>query len=576
MFRPWKLSTPNLLLLLVLSHSAIGANIEFKPAVNYPVGSTPRAVAAADFNGDGKMDVAVANFGDPSANDDGSVSILLGNGDGTYQKGTAFAAGKNPCPAYPCGMAVGDFNGDGKPDIAVPNSANAVSVLLGNGDGTFRAALQVGVGSMPISVFANDLNGDGRPDLVVANFGDQSVSVLLSHGDGTFQTPVDYPTENNASAVALADLNSDGRLDVVVAIGPKGIETFLGNGDGTLQPGVVCTCGASVGPGWQSVSADALVAVADFNGDGKLDLATAFHHYNFLKASFYDASVLIGNGDGTFQTPISTDLTSESGSPPSPAASDFDGDGHPDLTVAFPGLVYALQGRGDGTVVQPPVSFNVGSGVQAYTDAITVADLDGNKTPDVVVTNAVENTISVLLNTASTNFSIAAAAPTPGTLTGGQSVTSTISLNLLNTFDNPVSLGCSVQPAQPGSPTCSLTPSSVTFDASGKATADLTITAGTAASSLTQPSTRGDFQPWQLVWLPIAGLALAGAGFQRNRSNRGRQLGSLAVVFLLAGLIVQGGCGGGDNNSKAQTYTVTVDAKSGTAQHSTTLTLMVQ
>jgi hypothetical protein len=204
-----------------------------------------------------------------------------------------------------------------------------------------------------------------------------------------------------------------------------------------------------------------------------------------------------------------------------------------------------------------------------------VADLDNNKTPDVVVTNAVDNTISVLLNTASTDFSIAATAPAPRTLTVGQSATSTISLNLLNAFDNPVSLSCSVQPTLPGS-TCSLTPSSVAFGARGKATADLTITAGTAVASMMPLSRRRDSRPWQLMWLPIAGIALAGAAAQRNYTNRARPLGIFVVVFLFAGLIFQGGCGGSDNKPKAQTYTVTVNAKSGTTQESTTLTLIVQ
>jgi hypothetical protein len=578
MFGQGKLLGATLVAVFALSHSALSAAIGFKPAVSYPAGTNPRAVVAADFNGDGKMDLAVANGGDPNVHDDGGVSILLGNGDGTYQTAKTFAAGKNPCPALPCGMTFGDFDSDGKMDVAVPNSTNAVSILFGNGDGTLQASVNVVAGNGPsMSVTSGDLNGDHELDLVVAN--SDSVSILLGNGDGTFQAQVDYPTAK-ISGLALADVNSDGKLDVVATIGTAGIVTFFGNGDGTLQSGVVCSCGAGL-VNHALVAAHGPPAVADFNGDGKADLALGYNHFSPFKFNFDEVDVLAGNGDGTFGPPISTGFQTEAVAFVLATSADFDGDGKVDLAVvAVPGLgVSILQGNGDGTV-QPPVRFEVGTLVGANTDAVVVADLDGTNSPDVVVTDGVNNNISVFLNTVSTDFSIAASKPSPNTVGPGQSATSTVSLSLLNASDNPVSLTCSVEPVQPGSPTCSLNPNSVTFDANGKASAQLTITAGTAAASFAQPSSRPPSQPWRFVWLPIAAFAVAGAGFRRNNSYPRRLLGFFVGYVLLAGLVFQSACGGGgsgrSSGPKGQSYTVTVTATSGSTQHSTTVTLTVQ
>lgn len=583
MFKQGKMTIASVLIVIGLGHAATGAAIGFKPAVNYPVGMNPRAVVTGDFNGDGKIDLVLANHGDASVNDDGGVSVLLGNGDGTYQSAQNYPAGKNPCPALGCTMAVADFNADRKLDLAVVNSNNAVSILLGNGDGTFQNNVDFATGNGPQSVVADDLNGDNAPDLVVLNLGDSTVSVLLGNGDGTFQSHVDYPAGTalifgHPTAVAVADVNADGKLDVVVAVGTSGIGTFFGNGDGTLQSAFGCSCGATLGNIINRVAAIGPITAADFNGDGKLDLSLNYAIHEWGGGSHGEGDVLLGNGDGTFEIPpISTGVGGAL------AATDFDRDRHFDLAGASPGVVSVARGNGDGTF-QPPVSFIVGSGNPAtsYTDAIAVADLDGDILPDVVVANSIENTVSVLLNTVSTDFSITASNASPSTVRPGQSATATVSLTLLNTFDNPASLGnpasltCLVQPVRAGSPTCSLNPNSATFDASGKATAQLTITAGKSAASLTRPSALGDFQPWQLAWVPIAGLAFAGAGFGRNNSGPRKRLGLFAGCFLVAILIFQSACGGSRVGPKAQTYTVTVTANSGTTQHSTTVTLTVQ
>jgi hypothetical protein len=180
-------------------------------------------VAVADVNGDGRLDLAVANYSYGASA--GSVSVLLGNGNGTFQGAVNFAVG-----SIPVSVAVADVNGDGRPDLVTANqSGNSVSVLLGNGNGTFQSAVNFGVGSSPRSVAVADVNGDGRPDLVTANFGSGSVSVLLGNGNGTFHSAVNFYASSPVSG-AVADVNGDGRPDLVAAsFGGANVSVLLGN-----------------------------------------------------------------------------------------------------------------------------------------------------------------------------------------------------------------------------------------------------------------------------------------------------------------------------------------------------------
>jgi hypothetical protein len=219
-----------------------------------------------DFKGDGVPDLVTSNFD----NNGNCISVLLGTGTGAFQPPANYPAG-----IYPEWTVSADFNGDGKLDLAVAGYETGVSVLLGNGDGTFRPAVSYATGAYPLWIAAGDFDQDGKQDLVVPDSGSNMVSVLLGNGDGTFQPHVDYPVGVVPYSVAVADFNGDGKPYLAVSNAvctfvsstcPRGtVSILLGNGDGTFQPGAQYLVGMSpVG-----------LAAADLNGDGGADVAVA-------------------------------------------------------------------------------------------------------------------------------------------------------------------------------------------------------------------------------------------------------------------------------------------------------------
>ena len=291
-------------------------------------GNAPHAVAIGDFNHDGKPDLATAN-----ASGFGNISILLGNGDGTFATAVTYPVG-----AASSGLAVGDFNGDGKQDLAVIYDEDAtVAILLGNGDGTFAAAVTYPVGpagAEPFGIAAADFNGDGKQDLVVANFNTSTLVIVLGNGDGSFGSPATYTVGNSPNALVVGDFNGDGKMDVATSNGDNTISVLLGNGDGSFAA-------ASIGTYPVGGEDPDSIAVGDFNGDGKLDLVVS-------NVTSGDVSILLGKGDGTF---AAASIYPVGQGPQAVVAGDFNGDGKLDLAVPLYGdsAVAILLGKGDGT-----------------------------------------------------------------------------------------------------------------------------------------------------------------------------------------------------------------------------------
>ncbi|MFZ0199952.1 MAG: FG-GAP-like repeat-containing protein [Candidatus Sulfotelmatobacter sp.] len=363
-------------------------------------------LVTADLTGNGKLDVVVSNLAGPNQTGKGVLGVLLGKGDGTFKPVVTFASGGYGASA----VAVADVNGDGVPDVVVANTCvsssncanGTVSVLLGKGNGTFKSPVTYSSGGQAaVSIAVADVNGDGKLDLLVANQtgesnGDGSIAVLLGNGNGTFQPAVTYDAGDSVtSSLAVADLNGDGKPDVVLANSGRGTVTvLLANGGGTFQQAVVYGSGGEI-----PVS----VAVADLNGDGNPDIIVANWYSGTL-------GVLLSKGNGTFQTAVT--YSSGGASPDSVVVADVNGDGKPDLIAAncgssqngygcgeTDGVVSVLPGYGDGTF-QPAVTFDSG----AFNDiSVAVADVNEDGKPDVLVGNQSggsngDGSVGVLLN----------------------------------------------------------------------------------------------------------------------------------------------------------------------------------
>jgi hypothetical protein len=340
-----------------------------------PLGA--HAMAIADFNRDGRLDIAVAS------DDDGTVNVLLGDQAG------AFARTMTTPPFGVSGLSIaaGDFNGDGSADLAMAGFG-VVAVLQSRGDGTFRATDLMGVGAGLTTVTAADLNGDGTLDLAEGSSDSGQMTVQLGRGDGTFQVPVVVATVRAPTEIAVGDMNGDGRPDLVVAGSGSGgyvLAVLLGDGKGGFAD-------AKVQP---TIRWPSHIGLGDFDGDGRLDVAvaTSMDRSDTL-------AIAAGNGDGTLGPslgyavgPGSTAL----------AVGDFDGDGRVDLAAASPppsepqgtlGTVTVILHQRDGSLAAAR-SFPVGSGSTSV--ALAPADLNGDGRLDLVSVNLSSATVSVLL-----------------------------------------------------------------------------------------------------------------------------------------------------------------------------------
>jgi hypothetical protein len=244
---------------LTLGITTLDASLapSFAAPVGYPTGAAPRWVAIGDLNGDGKPELATAN----GRYETDTVSVLANRGDGTFRPKRDYATGLGTVS-----VAIGDLNGDGKPELAVANAdADTVSVLRNRGDGTFEAHLDYATGLNPGSIAIGDLNGDGKPELATANAAG-SVSVLANRGDGTFPAHLDYAAGPAPDSLAIGDLNGDGKPELATAnAGANSVSVFPNRGDGSFE----------VKRDHATARTPLSVAIGDLNGDGKPDLATA-------------------------------------------------------------------------------------------------------------------------------------------------------------------------------------------------------------------------------------------------------------------------------------------------------------
>ncbi len=351
--------------------------VSFSPAMNSSVGGSPRYVTAGDFNGDGKLDVATAN------NTSNIVNVLLGTGTGSFTGPTNFTAGTTPVS-----LTVGDFNGDGIPDLVTANfDSSNVSVLLGTGTGSFSGPTNFAVGNIPVSVTVGDFNGDGKQDLAAANLGSNSVSVLLGMGTGSFGTAVNFTVGTTPRSVTMGDFNGDGKPDLAVANqNSNNVSVLLGTGTGSFTGPTNFTAGTN----------PYSVKVGDFNGDGKPDLAA-------VNVNSGNVSVLLGTGTGSFTGP--TNFTAGINAPSYITVGDFNGDGTPDLAAVSSNTssLSVLLGTGTGSFTAP-TNFTAGN-----SRSVTVGDFNGDGKPDLATANNSFGTVSVLLN--DTGGTVGPAAP---------------------------------------------------------------------------------------------------------------------------------------------------------------------
>ncbi|HEY49598.1 MAG TPA: hypothetical protein G4O13_06090 [Dehalococcoidia bacterium] len=359
-------SNYNLPLLIELPTEAALLVPIFHYKTDYATGGNPWSVAAADFNGDSYNDLAVANT------EDATVSVLMNNGNGTFRVKTDYSTGSEPTS-----VATADFDNDSDFDLAVANTwDDTVSVLLNNGNGTFQEKMDYETDMSPNSIAAADFNSDSYTDLAIANSWGDTVSVLLNNGDGTFQAKADFFTGSEPLAVIAADFDSDFDVDLAVAnywsdtVSILLYDEYFAFKDKTDFP-----------TGFSPVS----LFAADLDNDSDFDLATA--------NSWDDTvSVLLNNGDGTFQE--KTDYNTDS-YPSSVAAADFNNDSYPDLAVAneYSESVIVLLNKGDGTFWR-----KTGYATGTNPMSLVLADFDGDTYPDLAVVNSESNTISVMLN----------------------------------------------------------------------------------------------------------------------------------------------------------------------------------
>jgi pimeloyl-ACP methyl ester carboxylesterase len=362
----------------------------FQPPVNYGVGTVPQSIAMGDVNKDGTLDILA------TSNNNGSyaLGLLLGNGDGTFQNVVhIFGAG-----LYIASAALGDINNDSNLDlIAVDQYNNQLRVMLGYGNGAFQPPVDYATGFDPYAAVLADTNGDHNLDIAFVNAGTNNVGVLLGNGNGSFQTATYYAVGSTPVSIDVGDLNGDGKLDLVIANGGmNNVSVLLGNGNGTFQAATYYAAG--IGPN--------SIKLGHLNDDSKLDLAVA---NSSQSNGHYTASILLGNGNGSFQAPVSYDVGI---TPYAVALGDINGDNARDMVITNEdsNTMSVLLGNGDGSF-QAAIDYATGFSPRA----LGIGDFNNDARLDIAVANADSGNIGIYLNQA----------PFPATATPTNTATNT-------------------------------------------------------------------------------------------------------------------------------------------------------
>lgn len=367
----------------------------FLAPVSYATSGSPNDLTVADFNGDGKDDIAVVNYGIA-----GTVGVMLSNGDGTFQPEVDYPAG-----SYSADAAAADFNGDGKVDLAVSSMTGTINILLGNGDGTFGAPTAFAAPLSAHSVTVGDFNNDGEPDLATMNSG--TASVLLGNGDGTFRQHLDTPFVGNTNMIA-GDFNKDGNLDLATSntISTGTITLITGHGDGTFDPAINIA----------AYSAPVYVAAGDFNHDGYDDFAVA----NSYAAT--SMSIVMNKGDGTYAPPVTYNIAQtgyeiEIG--------DFNQDGYQDYAVRGATQYQVGYGKGDGTFYD---SLNFATPAGRFESGSLHGDFNGDGAVDLAYVST--GAVTVVMNANDTAANLAGAVAfqvsMPSSTTSGSALPMTV------------------------------------------------------------------------------------------------------------------------------------------------------
>jgi hypothetical protein len=350
------------------------SNGTFAPLPIQATGDYNEGIATGDFRGNGIQDlVMTTELFD-------TVSVFLGNGDGTFGAPHTFPAGSGG----PLDVIVGDFNGDGHLDLLVTEASGSTfaDLLMGNGDGTFQAPIQVPLCAANLGITVGHLHNPNILDLVLTDYQNNRIEVMLGNGDGTFQAPVSYAVGQGPTSVAVGDLRGNGVNDLVVTNADDNtVSVLLGNGNGTFQPAV----NYSMSNNTQVANDPRSVTLGSLRSKGPLDIVMTNYGTS-------NVTVLLGNGNGTFGAPMH--FAAGMNTSDAVVIADFDGNGTADLLVnnEQADVVTLLPGNGDGTFRAP---IQLATGKTPF--AMTVGNFDTHNLPEVAVLGAAQ-TISVLLN----------------------------------------------------------------------------------------------------------------------------------------------------------------------------------